>query len=79
MITGFRFANKCSKSGTTVTESISVNSHHQFAIDRATPTITKIVSGSLQGKNYAKASGTARVVTYACDSGTLKKFTAKRG
>ncbi len=77
VIESFHFANRCSRSGTTVTEGIPVNSHHAFAIDRANPTIRKIVSGSLRGKGYVDASGKARVVTYACDSGPLK-FTVKK-
>jgi hypothetical protein len=77
VINDFKFAGKCSTAETGVTKGIPVSSHHTFSIDRVNTTIRKIVSGSLHGKSYMHASGTARVVTATCDSGSLK-FTAER-
>lgn len=68
VVSGFNFANKCSKRGTTVNASITVGPKHRFAYQHGGISI----SGVLLGPGLSQASGSTRAHTSACDSGVLR-------
>jgi hypothetical protein len=79
---GFRFASRCSKTGTAVTSHIPIGPGYAFAYRGGGVTITGSVpaklihNGSSTERTLRHASGIVVVRTSTCDSGTVR-FTAE--